>query len=97
MYLSINMKKKIKTVETKTAKLPKKNGRPSAVDYDKFVKLWSTAGSVGEVAKALGIKANSASAIAARLRENNVELRRFPRRMAQTIDIKHLNKLAKSK
>ena len=72
--------------------MAKKNGRPSAVSYDQFVKLWRTEASVGAVAKKLGIKANSASAIANRLRKNGVKLRKFARRVAQPIDLKHLNK-----
>lgn len=72
----------------------KKNGRPNAVDYDQFVKLWKAAGSVSEVAKKLGIKNNSASAIAKRLRDSGIKLKRFPRLQAQPIDVKRLNKLA---
>lgn len=72
-----------------------KNGRPNAVDYKQFVKLWRTAASVGDVAKAIGIKPNSASAIANRLRKTGVSLRKFPRRAPQQIDAKELNKGAK--
>lgn len=76
----------------KKAKNGRKN-RPDAVDYKRFVKLWRSAKSVGEVAKKLGIKPNSCSAIAMRLRASGVTLKRFPRRSAQTIDPKQLNRL----
>jgi len=72
----------------------KKKARPNAVDYKLFVKLWKSSGSVGDVAKALGINANSASAIAKRLRDSGVQLKRFMRRAPQKIDVKLLNKLA---
>lgn len=75
----------------------KKDGRPKAVDYKKFVKLWRTSTSVGDVAEALGIKKNSASAIAKRLRKDGVELKRFPRRAPQPIDVKELNKIARTR
>jgi len=75
-----------------------KKGRPTTVNYDEFVKVWRDAGSVSEVAEAMGIKRNSASAIAARLRKAGVtELRSFPRRGAQPIDVKRLNKIASGK
>ena len=75
----------------------KKNARPNSVDYKKFVTLWKKSSSVGDVATALGIKANSASAIAKRLRDSGVALKRFPRRAPQKIDTKLLNKLASAK
>jgi DNA-binding MarR family transcriptional regulator len=78
-------------------KKKKKNGRPSAVSYDDFVKLWKTTGSVGEVAKKLGIKPNSASAIANRLRKGGVKLRKFARRAPQPVDIKRLNKISETR
>lgn len=75
-----------------------KNGRPTMVNYDEFVKVWRDASSVSDVASAMGIKRNSASAIAARLRAAGVtNLRSFPRRGAQPIDVKRLNKLAVGK
>lgn len=75
----------------------KKTGRPIAVSYERFVKLWKTASSVGEVAKSLKIKPNSASAIANRLRKKGVKLRRFPRRAPQVIDKKKLNLLSRAR
>jgi transposase len=75
----------------------KKNGRPKAVDYDQFVKVWKAAGSVSEVAKKLGIKNNSASAIAKRLRDKGIKLKRFPRRQSQSIDVKRLNKIVEAR
>lgn len=77
-----------------TKKSKKKNGRPNAVDYDQFVKVWRSAKSVGEVAKTFGIKKNSASSIAKRLRDEGIKLKSFPRRAAQPIDAKRLNKIA---
>lgn len=102
------MKKKIKT--KKRAKSANRSPDPDSVeavgepkndrltvDYDKFVRVWSSASSVSEVAEAMGIKRNSASAIAARLRGAGVTLRKFPRRGAQPIDVKRLNKIASGK
>lgn len=72
--------------------------RVAAISYDDFVKAWSGAGSLVEVAEALGIKRNSASAIASRLRKAGVvNLRSFPRRGSQLIDVKRLNKIASGK
>lgn len=76
------------------AKPSSKGGRPPAVNYEEFVKLWRTKNSIGEIASALGIKHNSVSAIANRLRKKGIKLRHFPRRMAQTIDVQKLNKIA---
>lgn len=75
------------------SKSKKKTPRPNTVDYTQFVKLWKGAKSVGDVAKALGIKKNSASTIAKRLRDKGIKLKRFPRRRAQPIDVKRLNKI----
>jgi DNA-binding MarR family transcriptional regulator len=77
---------------SKTKKTPAK--RTPAVPYERFVKLWSTAATVGEVAKKLGIKTSSASATANRLRKKGVKLRRFPRRVAQPVDTTKLNRIA---
>jgi hypothetical protein len=74
-----------------------KKGRPATVDYESFVKLWVKAGSVNEVAKAFDIKTTSASAIANRLRKGGIKLKRFPRRGAQPIDVKKLNRIATGK
>lgn len=76
--------------------VPKK-GRTAAIDYAEFVATWRDAGSVSEVAEAMGIKRNSASAIAARLRKGGVVLKSFPRRGSQPIDVKRLNKIAAGK
>lgn len=70
-----------------------KRRRLPAVDYKRFVKLWRGAKSVGDVAGALGIRNNSCSAIASRLRAGGVKLKRFPRRAAQPIDEKALNRI----
>lgn len=75
----------------------KKNGRPNSVNYDQFVKLWKTAKSVGDVAKAIGIKRNSCSAIANRLRKQGVKLRKFPRRVSQTVDVQKLNRISNAR
>lgn len=76
----------------------KPKGRPLMVDYEEFVRTWSSAKTVSEAAAAMGIKRNSASAIAARLRkEGVVALRKFPRRGSQPIDVKRLNKIAAGK
>lgn len=78
--------------DTEESGEPKK-GRPAMVNYDKFVSAWRGASSVTEVSNALGIKRNSASAIAARLRKAGVKLDSFPRRGSQLIDVKRLNKI----
>lgn len=74
-----------------------KKGRPTTIDYKAFVKAWRDAASVSEVAGAMGVKRNSASAIAARLRRGGVTLKNFPRRGSQPIDVKLLNKIAAGK
>lgn len=74
-----------------------KKGRPTTVNYEEFVRVWRDASSVSEVADKLGIKRNSASAIAARLRKNGITMRSFPKRGAQVIDVKRLNKIAAGK
>lgn len=75
-----------------------KRGRPAGVNYDEFVKVWCGSESLTEVAETMGIKRNSASAIASRLRKAGVTaLRNFPRRGAQPIDAKRLNKIAAGK
>jgi len=74
-----------------------KRSRTPSPDYDKFVELWSTSASVSEVAEALDIKSNSASAIANRLRKAGVPLEKFPRRGSQPIDVKRLTKIASGK
>jgi hypothetical protein len=84
----------MKPKEKKKKKTASKGGRPPAVNYEQFVKLWRTANSIGEIAKALNIKHNSVSAIANRLRKKNIKLRHFPRRMPQHIDVQKLNKIA---
>lgn len=76
----------------KKAKNGKKN-RPDAINYERFVAVWRKAKSVGEVAKTFGIKPNSASTIAARLRSNKVKLKKFPRRAPQQIDASKLNRI----
>ena len=90
-------KKKKQATETKTTETKAKSRRPDAVDYTKFAQLWKTSTSVSAVAKALGIKTNSASAIASRLRGEGVELRKFPRRPPQKVDVKKLNQIARAK
>jgi len=83
--------------KTSKKKPTTKRTRPAAIKYDKFVKLWTVSSSVAEVAKTLGIKTNSASAIAARLRASGVKLRKFPRRDTQPVDTKKLNKLLEAR
>jgi hypothetical protein len=70
-----------------------KKTRVAAIDYKQFVTVWRKAKSVGEVAKTFGIRPNSASTIAARLRSNKVKLKKFPRRAPQPIDADKLNKI----
>ena len=84
---------------SKKQKVQKKNkpSRPNAVSYTDFVKVWNAAGSVADVAKKLGIKNNSASAIASRLRASKVKLKMFPRRPAQAIDVAKLNRLSSAR
>lgn len=86
--------KKIKTAAPDSPEV-RNESKKTPTDYDEFVKTWSNAGSVAEVASAMGIKRNSASAIAARLRKAGVvKLRSFPHRTARPIDVKRLNKIA---
>lgn len=73
---------------------PKRN--PS-VNYDTFVKIWIASGSVGQVAKELGIQKTTASAIAGRIRRAGVELKKFERRVKQPINVKRLNRIARGK
>ncbi len=70
----------------------KRKQRHLAVDYRQFVELWRTCATVGEVAKKLGVRPNTCSNIANRLRKKGVKLRKFPRRAAQPVDVKQLNK-----
>jgi hypothetical protein len=70
-----------------------KKNRARAVDYARFVKVWKTAKSVGEVAETLDIPAGTASTIAWRLRQKKVKLKRFPRRARQPIDANKLNRI----
>lgn len=105
------MKKKIKKLNKKTHSRPSSkasveasveakppgNTRVASVDYEEFVRLWTKAASVSEVANAFNIKTTSASAIANRLRKEGIELRRFPRRGARIIDVKKLNRIATGK
>lgn len=75
-----------------------KKKRATAINYDEFVRVWSNAKSVTEVSEVMGVKRNSASAIAARLRKAGVvSLRNFPRKSPQPIDVKKLNKIASGK
>ncbi len=71
--------------------------RPPTVNYKDFVKAWVKASSVAEVAETFGIKTTSASAIANRLRKAKIILKRFPRRGAQAIDVRELNRIAAGK
>jgi len=52
---------------------------------------------VTEVADKLGIKRNSAAAIAGRLRKNGVDLKKYARKNAQPIDVKKLNRIARAR
>ena len=72
-----------------------KKTRPQAVDYTRFVQVWQSAKTVGDAARALNIKPNSATTIAKRLRDQGVALKRFPRRATQAVDVKKLNRIAK--
>ncbi len=92
---SISKKSKNTEDEAPDASVPK--GRAAAVNYNSFVKLWRDALSPGDVARELGIKTNSASAIAGKLRKAGVDLQKFRRRGNQPIDVKHLNKIASGK
>lgn len=74
-----------------------KGGRPPRVDYKEFVRAWRDANTVAEAAEQLGIKANSASTIAIRLRKAGIELKKFSRTGAQPIDVKALNRINSGK
>lgn len=75
----------------------KGKGRMSVVNYEAFCRAWSAANNVSDVAKEFGIKTTSASAIANRLRKQRVQLKKFPRRGAQQIDVKRLNQIVAGK
>lgn len=75
----------------------KVGGRSNTVNYEEFVRFWQEAESVSEVATTFDIKTTSASAIANRLRKGGVDLKKFPRRGAQLIDIKKLNRIVAGK
>ncbi len=105
------MKKKIKAKKKLTAQgtyedsdttaadveKTKKGGRSNTVDYQEFVRFWKDAESVSDVATMFNIKTTSASAIANRLRNGGVDLKKFPRRGAQVIDVKKLNRIVAGK
>jgi hypothetical protein len=86
-----NKSKKSKT-SAKTNETSHEVKRRVRVDYDAFSIAWNKATSVPEVAKMFDMKLPSASALANRLREKGVNLKKFPRRRAQTVDVKALNK-----
>jgi predicted HTH domain antitoxin len=64
------------------------------IKSEEFVKIWQTAGSLGEAAKRAGMTPYRASARASYLRKRGVALRYHRRRQAK-LDINHLNELAK--
>lgn len=66
-----------------------------AIPYERFVKVWTTAATLAEAAKELGVTTGACTTVAARLRKQGVKLRRFER--AQRIDAKKLNKLVGAK
>lgn len=71
-------------------------GRRPSINYEDFVRKWVASDTIAEVAEHFGIARTSATAIASRLRKNGVELKHFARRGSQEIDVKALNKIAKS-
>jgi hypothetical protein len=72
-------------------------GRRVTIDPEEFVRAWTAAGSVAEVADQFGIKPTSATALASRLRKAGVDqLKHFARRSGKPIDARALNKIAKS-
>lgn len=85
------------SVENEDVESGTKKGRTPSVDYAEFVKLWVSSESASSVAEELGIKVTSASAIANRLRKKGVDLKRFPRRDSQEVDVKRLNRIAAGK
>jgi hypothetical protein len=101
------MKKKTKNTnkKTKNGATPEadessgepKKSRTAAVDYAEFVRTWRDAKSLTEVAEAMNVKLNSASAIAGRLRKAGIDLQLFRRRSSQPIDVKLLNKILAGK
>ena len=82
--------------KTKQSVTKKKTGRPPAIDYEVFTKVWMDADSVRGVAETLKISNSAASAIAVRLRNAGVDLKKFPRRESQKVDVKKLNKIVKA-
>jgi hypothetical protein len=71
--------------------------RRVTIDPEEFVRAWTAADSVAEVAGQFGVKSTSATALASRLRKAGVtELKHFARRSGKPIDAKALNKIAKS-
>lgn len=75
----------------------RQKGRPPTVRHEFFVKVWTESTTVGEAAERLGIKPTSASSLANRLRGRGVALKHFPRRVAQPVDVRKLNKIASGK
>jgi hypothetical protein len=77
-------------------KTTKGQRRKAPVLYMDFVKAWVTSSTIAEVGKKVGVSGPACSRIAFRLRKAGVDLKQFPRRHAQPIDVKALNKQIRS-
>ena len=64
------------------------------IDWEKFVKIWQAASTVGEVADQLAIEPMYASSRASYLRKKGVPLKTF-RTVNHGLDVKNLKKLCK--
>lgn len=63
-------------------------------DYEKFINIWHTSTSVGQVAEAIGITRQSAASRATNLRKRGVPLKNM-RGIGKDINYKTLSDLAK--
>lgn len=63
------------------------------VDAETFVRTWQNAETVADVARDLGITAQSATARAAAYRKRGVNLKRFPKRGGARLNVDALNDL----
>jgi biotin operon repressor len=69
--------------------------RRSPYPYDAFVKNWTKAESVKEVATMTGLSKSNIAATVNKLRKAGVKLKEMPKSYARLIDVTSLNKLIK--
>lgn len=66
------------------------------ITAEKFVRVWQSADSLGEVAKRLGVSSIHATARAALYRRKGIPLQKFSRHGGRRLDVAALAALAKS-